>query len=464
MESLEEQVAGIAIRVSKCEDQAGTVEEVLEKLNRLSESIDVLQGDNKSIREIEKNDVTEMKDMIDSLNAESRGILERVEDMDRMSTSNNAQQEVANRQNLGLLEESLLKHEENSAELDELKDQLDAANQMNQKLSEKLTIVSDKYEELIHKSAEIEERNRVTQQKQTELIEKLQERVKSLEAQLSNRSSPSRFTKSGEEFSRIENENLKLLKKIDQLEDENKELKEEMKDPVTDEEILDNSSDDEEPPLDSIILPKPIYSSKKTTHDFEVQLQASRDKLASIQALSYDIDQEQKSFLNKLAVIQSTTLLRKQENPRTPYVWLIDSVSMRIEQESSVYSEAFISDKSGHKIGAMLDFSMAKSSHNPSVGFYVTMLPGDNDKKLKWPFKGNFKLTLVNYSDNSKSRVRTFSDSGDNAFHLPLLGQNKVMFGIAKFISVSALTKPAGNRLYVKEDRMEVHIEVQTHN
>lgn len=66
--------------------QAGTVEEVLEKLNRLSESIDVLQGDNKSIREIEKNDVTEMKDMIDSLNAESRGILERVEDMDRMST------------------------------------------------------------------------------------------------------------------------------------------------------------------------------------------------------------------------------------------------------------------------------------------------------------------------------------------------------------------------------------------
>lgn len=137
---------------------------------------------------------------------------------------------------------------------------------------------------------------------------------------------------------------------------------------------------------------------------------------------------------------------------------------MRIEQESSVYSEAFISDKSGHKIGAMLDFSMAKSSHNPSVGFYVTMLPGDNDKKLKWPFKGNFKLTLVNYSDNSKSRVRTFSDSGDNAFHLPLLGQNKVMFGIAKFISVSALTKPAGNRLYVKEDRMEVHIEVQTHN
>lgn len=88
--------------------------------------------------------------------------------------------------------------------------------------------MSDKYEELIHKSAEIEERNRVTQQKQTELIEKLQERVKSLEAQLSNRSSPSRFTKSGEEFSRIENENLKLLKKIDQLEDENKELKEEM--------------------------------------------------------------------------------------------------------------------------------------------------------------------------------------------------------------------------------------------
>ena len=66
--------------------QASTVEDVLEKLNRLSESIDVLQGDSNSIRETEKSDVTEMKDMIDSLNAESRSILERVEDMDRMST------------------------------------------------------------------------------------------------------------------------------------------------------------------------------------------------------------------------------------------------------------------------------------------------------------------------------------------------------------------------------------------
>ena len=46
----------------------------------------MLQGDNKSIREIEKSDVTEMKDMIDSLNAESRGILDRIEDIDRMST------------------------------------------------------------------------------------------------------------------------------------------------------------------------------------------------------------------------------------------------------------------------------------------------------------------------------------------------------------------------------------------
>ena len=137
---------------------------------------------------------------------------------------------------------------------------------------------------------------------------------------------------------------------------------------------------------------------------------------------------------------------------------------MRIEQESSVYSEGFISDKSGHKIGAMLDFSMAKSSHNPSVGFYIAMLPGDNDKKLRWPFKGDFKLTLVNYLDNGKSRVQTFSDSGNDAFHMPLLGQSRNVFGIAKFISVSALTKPIANRLYVKEDRMEVHIEVQARN
>ena len=61
-----------------------------------------------------------------------------------MYYSNNAQQEAANKQNLNLLEESLLKHEEHSIELDELRKQLEKANQLNAKLSAKVSFCLSK--------------------------------------------------------------------------------------------------------------------------------------------------------------------------------------------------------------------------------------------------------------------------------------------------------------------------------
>ena len=59
---------------------------MLERLNRLAESIELLEGDNRSIREQENHDVTSMRDMMDSLNAESRNIVERIDSIDQLNT------------------------------------------------------------------------------------------------------------------------------------------------------------------------------------------------------------------------------------------------------------------------------------------------------------------------------------------------------------------------------------------
>ncbi|KAI6654079.1 TNF receptor-associated factor 6 [Oopsacas minuta] len=388
---------------------------------------------------------------------------------------NISQQELANKQNLGLLEESLLKHEEHSAELDEVKTKLEVANNMNSKLSAKLTVVSDKYDDLTRESTDQQEKNDAIQRNQSELIQTLQDRVKMLETQLSNTPSPYRFsptsdlgdeteTKSDLQVSNLENENVKLLEKIDQLQFENKQLRENKIDPETDEEIIEYSSDEEGPSVESIVLPKPIFSQSKQAQDAKLKLQAHIDKLAHIQSIADSIDKDKHDFITKIARIQSTAMRRKQETPRTPYVWLVDSVSKQIEKEGLVYCQPFISDNSGHKIGALLDFSMAKSSHQPSIGFYVTMLPGNNDKKLKWPFRADFRVILLNYNNNDKCLVEKFTDSGNIAFQMPLKGKNLNMFGLTKFITVATLTNPKENRLYVKKDRMELHIEVKLKN
>ena len=229
---------------------------------------------------------------------------------------------------------------------------------------------------------------------------------------------------------------------------------------MTDEEIISNSSE-EEPQLESIILPKPILLHNKTSQVEKHKLQTRRDKLKNFQTLLDSLKDDHRDLITKIARIQSNTMRKKLETPRTPYVWLVDLVSMHIEKEELVYSETFISDKSGHKIGALLDFSMAKSFHSPSIAFYLTMLPGENDKRLNWPFKANFKITLINYLNNTESYVQKFNDSGNRAFQMPLKGKDFNLFGFTKFISVQALTNPTNNILYVRKNRMEVHIELQ---
>ena len=234
-------------------------------------------------------------------------------------------------------------------------------------------------------------------------------------------------------------------------------------DPVTDEEMISNSSG-EEPPMESMILPKPILSKDKTEAAQKLKLQTQKEKIKKFETLLDSLKDDHRNLITRIARIQSNSMCNKLQIPRTPYVWLLDQISLHIERGDLLYSEVFISDKSDHKIGAMVDFSMAKAPLSPSLAFYLTMLPGENDKKLKWPFKANFKITLINYYNNSESYVKKFNDSCNKAFQMPLKGKDINLFGLTKFISVPLLTNPPNNSLYVRKNRMEIHIELQVTN
>ena len=103
--------------------------------------------------------------------------------------------------------------------------------------------MSDKYDELARESVNQQSKNELLQGKQIELIESLQDRIKLLETQLSETSSPRPFSPTstsdlGEEtgavktdkvsYLELEKENEKLLEKIDKLQLENNQLKQEM--------------------------------------------------------------------------------------------------------------------------------------------------------------------------------------------------------------------------------------------
>ena len=235
---------------------------------------------------------------------------------------------------------------------------------------------------------------------------------------------------------------------------------------MTDEEILESSSEDEVS-LESLILPKPILSvNKPTILEKEIQLkkQTRREKINKLQLMIERMREQNKGLTTRVARIHEKARIKKLELPQTPYVLLVNAVKSHIEKQDMVYSEPFVSKHSGHKMGAVVDFSHAQSGADSSIGVFLTLLPGERDDTLRWPLRANFKIALVNHRNSKLCHIHSFSDGNDKAFQRPMSNRMFNLYGVSQFISIKSLLKPNDMEFYLLEDRLEFHIEVQLAN
>ncbi|KAI6659355.1 TNF receptor-associated factor 3-like [Oopsacas minuta] len=72
--------------------------------------------------------------------------------------------------------------------------------------------------------------------------------------------------------------------------------------------------------------------------------------------------------------------------------WKIDGMSQLLKRERTCmqYSPAFYTNEKGYKACIRGHFG------NGNASFYLCMLKGENDNRLKWPFKGQCSIRLIN--------------------------------------------------------------------
>ena len=136
------------------------------------------------------------------------------------------------------------------------------------------------------------------------------------------------------------------------------------------------------------------------------------------------------------------------------FVWKIPEVKRRRQEAKmgrtiSLYSAPFYTSRHGYKLCLRLYMDGDGSGKGSHLSFFLTVMRGEYDSLLQWPFKQTVSLMLLD-QDRQRDIIQSFRPEPSSAsFQRPRMEMN-VASGCPNFAPLSVLDNPS----YVKEDTM----------
>ena len=214
----------------------------------------------------------------------------------------------------------------------------------------------------------------------------------------------------------------------------------------------------------------------KTTKDLEKSIELKKvvmdQQLASIKSEVAHLQSEMATKMQPLidAVVRTeTTIQQLQEGfgemalmvqtlQATSYsgtfIWKIPEVQRRRGEARSgrtvsLYSAPFYTSRHGYKMCLRLYMDGDGSGKGTHLSFFLTLMRGEYDALLTWPFRQTVTLMLLD-QDKQKDIFQSFRpDPSSSSFQRPINEMN-VASGCPKFAPLSILENPS----YVKDDTM----------
>ncbi|XP_051978086.1 TNF receptor-associated factor 5-like [Xyrauchen texanus] len=142
-------------------------------------------------------------------------------------------------------------------------------------------------------------------------------------------------------------------------------------------------------------------------------------------------------------------------------IWKVRDYWRRKEAAAPLNSTPFYTSRSGYKLSVRAYLGGDSSGRGTHLSLYVTIMRGDFDSLLPWPFRQNITLTLLDQSGSRNHVTSAFSpDTGSDSFRRPTSDTN-VATGFPRFISHSDLETPR-NSVYVRDDTLFIKVKVDT--
>ena len=144
------------------------------------------------------------------------------------------------------------------------------------------------------------------------------------------------------------------------------------------------------------------------------------------------------------------------------FIWKIPEVQRRrfearTGRTSSLYSAPFYTSRHGYKMCLRLYMDGDGSGKGTHLSFFLTLMRGEYDALLTWPFRQTVTLILID-QDRQKDIFLSFRpDPLSSSFQRPINDMN-VASGCPQFVRLSILDNPS----YVRDDTMFLKVKADT--
>ena len=170
------------------------------------------------------------------------------------------------------------------------------------------------------------------------------------------------------------------------------------------------------------------------------------------------LQRESAEVKQKIASLQSfTTNQRKVTFRLFPY-------SAHKETDTQFNSDPFYLSIYGYKFNIQVYANGGRSARGTHVSVYASLLKGDNDNSLTWPFTGTFVIELLNQLEDKNHHVLHIKFPAGSQSNKRVVGKKQTHpgYGYHEFIAHSNLAyKSNKNTQYLKYDMLIFRVSVE---
>ena len=140
------------------------------------------------------------------------------------------------------------------------------------------------------------------------------------------------------------------------------------------------------------------------------------------------------------------------------YIWKIPELTRRrrdavLGKTISLYSAPFFTSRHGYKLCLRVYLNGDGSGRGTHISFFITLMKGEFDPLLPWPFKQTVSLSLLAQDGVSRDITQSFKpDEDSSSFQMPKSEMN-VASGCPQFCSLAVLDNLSyarGDTIYLK--------------
>ena len=224
---------------------------------------------------------------------------------------------------------------------------------------------------------------------------------------------------------------------------------------ITDECILTNTGCDFQHFGCEVRIPRqlmPLHLQESMIN--HMLLQAAHSK--QVEAKVIQLEEENKQLKQQVARLTQDLGAQQICTPICPVEFTITNFNQMRKNDEKWESPPFYTCVKGYKANLGIDANGQHSGKGTHLSTYVTLMRGEFDNKLKWPFRGSLKIELLNQDNGNEHSITIPFDSEASGNRVKEGEEFTLMVGWDEFIAQSSLQQG-----YLKNDCLKFRVSTE---